>query len=261
MQDLEEIRQSLAEELEVEIELDEMVAVLHRLQQFEPAGVCTRDLQECLLVQLQQMPPSTPWLEQARLVLGRHINQLGNGDYAQILRRTRLKESELKQVLALIQSLDPNPGQSIGQDRTEYVVPDVFVSKKDGRWVVELNPDIAPKLRINSNYAGLIKRADSSETIDRLSRYLEDIDVSKESVIVLQDELDSRAAAHADHTMYMLSIVAAIFLPLSFITGLLGINVGGMPGVESGDAFWITVGALIILLVLQLWLFRKWKWL
>ena len=61
--------------------------------------------------------------------------------------------------------------------------------------------------------------------------------------------------------MYMLSIVAAIFLPLSFITGLLGINVGGMPGVESGDAFWITVGALIILLVLQLWLFRKWKWL
>ena len=162
MQDLEEIRQSLAEELEVEIELDEMVAVLHRLQQFEPAGVCTRDLQECLLVQLQQMPPSTPWLEQARLVLGRHINQLGNGDYAQILRRTRLKESELKQVLALIQSLDPNPGQSIGQDRTEYVVPDVFVSKKDGRWVVELNPDIAPKLRINSNYAGLIKRADSS---------------------------------------------------------------------------------------------------
>ena len=104
-------------------------------------------------------------------------------------------------------------------------------------------------------------RADIRETIDRLSRYLEDIDVSKESVIVLQDELDSRAAAHADHTMYMLSIVAAIFLPLSFITGLLGINVGGMPGVESGDAFWITVGALIILLVLQLWLFRKWKWL
>ena len=86
----------------------------------------------------------------------------GQRDYAQILRRTRLKESELKQVLALIQSLDPNPGQSIGQDRTEYVVPDVFVSKKDGRWVVELNPDIAPKLRINSNYAGLIKRADSS---------------------------------------------------------------------------------------------------
>jgi RNA polymerase sigma-54 factor len=148
--------------MDLEIELDEVVAVLHRLQQFEPAGVCTRDLQECLLVQLQQLPPSTPWLEQARMVLTRHINQLGNGDYAQILRRTRLKESELRQVLTLIQSLDPNPGQSVGRDQTEYVVPDVFVSKKDGRWVVELNPDIAPKLRINSNYASLIKRADSS---------------------------------------------------------------------------------------------------
>lgn len=162
MQDLEEIRQSLSQEMAVEIDLDEVVAVLHRLQQFEPTGVCTRDLRECLLVQLQQLPPATPWLEQARLILSRHINQLGSGDFAQILRRTRLREPELKEVLALIQSLDPNPGQSIGQDSTEYVIPDVFVSKKDDRWVVELNPDIAPKLRINSNYAGLIKRADSS---------------------------------------------------------------------------------------------------
>ncbi len=104
-------------------------------------------------------------------------------------------------------------------------------------------------------------RTDIRETIDRLHRYLEDIDVSKESVIVLQDELDSRAAARSGHTMYMLSIVAAIFLPLSFVTGLLGINVGGMPGVQSGDAFWITVGALVVLLVIQIWLFRKWKWL
>jgi RNA polymerase sigma-54 factor len=162
VQELEDIHQSLSGEVDVEIDLDEIVAVLHRLQQFEPAGVCTRDLQECLLVQLQQLPSSTPWLDQARLILSRHINQLGNGDFAQILRRTRLKESDLKQVLALIQSLDPNPGLSVGHDTTEYVVPDVFVSKKEGRWVVELNPDIAPKLRINSNYAGLIKRADSS---------------------------------------------------------------------------------------------------
>jgi RNA polymerase sigma-54 factor len=161
-QDVEDIHHSLSQEMGLDIDLDEIVAVLHRLQQFEPAGICTRDLQECLLVQLQQLPASTPWLDQARLILNRHINQLGNGDFAQILRRTRLKESELKQVLALIQSLDPNPGQSVGGDTTEYVVPDVFVSKKEGRWVVELNPDIAPKLRINSNYAGLIKRADSS---------------------------------------------------------------------------------------------------
>ena len=158
--ELEDIHESLSEELD--IELDEVVAVLHRLQQFEPAGVCTRDLQECLLVQLRQLPPDTPWLEQARIVLTRHLNQLGSGDYSQILRRTRLSEDQLKEVMALIRTLDPNPGLNAVQESVEYVVPDVFVSKKNGRWLVELNPDIAPKLRINSNYAGLIKRADNS---------------------------------------------------------------------------------------------------
>ena len=157
---VEDIHESLAAELD--IELDEVVAVLHRLQQFEPAGVCTRDLQECLLVQLQQLPAETPWLEQAKLILSRHLNQLGSGDFSQIMRRTRLKEAELKEVLALIQTLDPNPGQTAVPDEVEYVVPDVFVSKKNGRWLVELNPDIAPKLRINSDYASLIKRADNS---------------------------------------------------------------------------------------------------
>ena len=157
---LEDIHEAFDPELD--IELDEVVAVLHRLQQFEPAGVCTRDLQECLLVQLQQLPPSTPYLEQARVILNRHLPQLASGDFAQIMRRTRLKEPQLKEVLGLIQTLDPNPGETFAPQEVEYVVPDVFVSKKEGRWVVELNPDIAPKLRINSDYASLIRRADSS---------------------------------------------------------------------------------------------------
>ena len=157
---VEEIHESLASD--IEIDLDEVMAVLHRLQQFEPSGVCTRDLQECLMVQLHHLPPSTPWLEQAKVVVSRHLNQLASSDYGQILRRMRLKEHELKEVLSLIQSLDPNPGHTAVPEDIEYVVPDVFVSKKNGRWLVELNPDIAPKLRINSDYASLIKRADSS---------------------------------------------------------------------------------------------------
>ena len=103
--------------------------------------------------------------------------------------------------------------------------------------------------------------ADIRETVERLKRYLEDLDVSKESALVLQDDLNNRAAAKMNQTMYMLSIVAAIFLPLGFITGLLGINVGGMPGVNSSYAFWITVGMLVTLLGLQFWIFRKLKWL
>lgn len=99
------------------------------------------------------------------------------------------------------------------------------------------------------------------ETTERLKRYLDAIDVSKESVIVLQDDLNNRAAQQAGSTMYMLSIVAAIFLPLSFITGLLGINVGGMPGVGSSAAFWVTVFILTGILGVQLYVFRRLKWL
>ena len=157
---LEDIYENLCRDLD--IDFDEVIAVLHRLQQFEPAGVCARDLQECLIIQLDQLPAATPWLEHAKLIVSRYLNQVASSDYAQILRRTRLKEHELKDVLALIQSLDPNPGHTAVPESIEYIVPDVFVTKKNGRWLVELNPDIAPKLRINTGYANLIKRADNS---------------------------------------------------------------------------------------------------
>jgi len=159
-QDIGEIHAALADDLD--IDEDEVVAVLHRLQQFEPAGVCARDLQECLLIQLRQLPEDTPWRREAELVLTRHNQRLASGDYKTICRRARLTEDQLKSVLALLQTLNPNPGQSVGDSRTEYIIPDVFVSKRDGRWVVTLNPDIAPRLRINETYAGLIRRADSS---------------------------------------------------------------------------------------------------
>lgn len=104
-------------------------------------------------------------------------------------------------------------------------------------------------------------RREIAETIERLRRYLDDIDISKESVVVLQDDLRARAAARSDRTNYLLTIIAAIFLPLGFLTGLLGINVGGMPGMESENAFWIVVGLCTGVLIMQLILFWKWKWL
>ena len=158
---VEAIYESLADELE--IELDEVVAVLHMLQQFEPAGVCARDLEECLKIQLQQLPADTPRLDQARVLISRHMNQLASGDFAQIMRRMRLDEDTLRDVLSVLQNLDPHPGLTIGEDTTEYIVPDVFVRKREGRWVVELNPDIAPRLRINEQYAKLVRRADQSD--------------------------------------------------------------------------------------------------
>lgn len=160
---IEDIHSGLVDQSEDDpLELDEVEAVLHRLQHFDPPGVFARDLQECLLIQLNQLPPETPWLSQARLVITHYINLLGNRDYAQLLRRSRLKEDQLKSVLGLITGLNPRPGDAVDRTEPDYVIPDVIVRKVNERWRVELNPDIAPRIRVNASYASLIKRADSS---------------------------------------------------------------------------------------------------
>lgn len=157
----EEIHESLVDEME-ELELDEVFAVLHRLQQFDPPGVASQDLSECLMIQLNQLPKTTPCREDAKLIVKDHLLLLGSRDYKQLMRKTKLKETQLRDAIILIQSLNPRPGDSIYSGETEYVVPDVFVTKQDDRWTVNLNPDIAPKLRINDTYASMVKRADSS---------------------------------------------------------------------------------------------------
>ncbi|HSG61153.1 MAG TPA: RNA polymerase factor sigma-54 [Pseudomonadales bacterium] len=158
----EEIHDSLQGDPQLDIEMDEVMAVLHRLQHFDPPGVAAHDLRECLLIQLRQMPPETASLKDAILVVDKFINLLGNHDYAQLLRRTKLKEPELKEAIELIQTLNPRPGDIIDSSHAEYVIPDVFVSKVGRQWRVELNPDVAPKLRINNGYADLVRRADNS---------------------------------------------------------------------------------------------------
>ena len=104
-------------------------------------------------------------------------------------------------------------------------------------------------------------RREIAETIDRLRRYLDDIDISKESAMVMQDELRARALAANERATYMLTIVAGIFLPLGFLTGLFGINVGGMPGLDDPDAFWWVVGLCIAIMFALYFLFRKLRWL
>ena len=152
---------------EADVELDEILAVLHRIQQFDPIGVGYRDLAECLMLQLAQIhvPGTEKAVSNAKKVISEHIDLLGNRDYAQLMRRTKLKENELGEAISIIESLNPRPGASICPPSTTYVVPDVIVSKDSatGKWRVELNPDTAPKIRINSGYASLVKRADTSD--------------------------------------------------------------------------------------------------
>ncbi|MBT8145519.1 MAG: RNA polymerase factor sigma-54 [Gammaproteobacteria bacterium] len=170
--DIESIHAGLTSKLE--IELDEVLAVLHRIQQFDPVGVGYRDLSECLLIQLNQFDDQehASDIENAKAIASEHLGLLGSRDYTQLMRRTKLKEPELKRAIAIIEGLDPRPGSDIAPPSTSYVIPDVIVTKnpETGQWKVELNPEIAPKLRINANYAALVKRADSSD----VNTYLRD---------------------------------------------------------------------------------------
>ncbi len=158
---LEEIHQLLAEDLP-ELDLDEVSTVLRRIQHFDPPGVAARDLQESLTLQLAQLPEDTPWLTEARMIVDRHFNLLAKRDYTQLMRRARLGEADLQQVIRLIQSLNPRPGAHISSSSPEYIVPDVFVTKVKGQWRVELNPENAPRLGINSRYAKMIRRGDNT---------------------------------------------------------------------------------------------------
>ena len=98
------------------------------------------------------------------------------------------------------------------------------------------------------------------EFADRQQRHLEELDALRERSIVIKDDIANMLNEVMNRNMYVISIIAAIFLPLSFVTGLLGINVGGMPGMDYSAAFWITCGLLIVLLIIQIWIFRKFKW-
>ena len=158
----------------LDVDEDEVLAVLKTIQQFEPAGCGARDLRECLLLQLHQLPASTPWLEQARLVVDRHLDLLGKRDFRQLSRRTRLSEAQLGEVVRLIQTLTPYPGEAFGGEDPHYVIPDIIVSRRQHRWVVELNPETTPRLRINGDYAALIKRADNSSDNNFLRDHLQE---------------------------------------------------------------------------------------
>lgn len=171
---LEELNESLDLAPELEIGVEEIQAVLRRIQHFDPVGVGARDPAECLLIQLLALEPDTPWRKQALQLVQEHVTLLGNRDYNQIMRRMKLGESELQEVLKLVQSLNPRPGSQITSATPQYVVPDVFVVKRKGKWQVDLNIEATPKLRINSQYANLVRRADNSDDNTYLRNHLQE---------------------------------------------------------------------------------------
>lgn len=140
-----------------DVELEEVECVRKRIQWFDPVGCASHTPQECLLIQLSQFQPDTPWLTEARAILSEFSDLLMSKDFRTLMRKAKLKEDQLREVLRLLQTLNPHPGSDINPQQPDYVIPDVSVTKKKGRWVVELNPDSVPKLNVNQQYAALSK--------------------------------------------------------------------------------------------------------
>lgn len=126
-----------------------------------------------------------------------------------------------------------------------------------------LSPQREAMVRLSQDKMPWLTDADRMrlrEVSDRMIRYVEDLDAVRERAAVVQEELASRLAEQMNKRMYMLSMVAAVFLPLGFLTGLLGINVGGIPGTDYPYAFeWVT-GLLVIVVMLQILIFKRQRW-
>ena len=169
----EDLLVALEDDLE-ELELDEIEAVLRMVQHFEPSGVGARDLRECLLIQLRQLDPETPLREEALDLVDSSFDTLAARDFKQLMRIKRWSREFLSEVLNLVQALNPRPGASSHPQPSEYVTPDVVVTKRKDQWVVMLNQEAMPRVRVNPEYARLVRRADDSPDNTSMRSHLQE---------------------------------------------------------------------------------------
>ncbi len=165
--DIDTLRASLAPEYLVTP--DEVLAVLERVQHFEPVGVAARSLGESLSIQLRTLPASTPYRTLAEQIVGQHLDLLGAGDLDRVARLTGFETAEVQQAAELIRRLDPRPGLRFSSDHQDFVVPDVYVYPEGDGVRIVLDRDHQPGLRLNARYAGLFR---ASRGQDR--QYLKD---------------------------------------------------------------------------------------
>ena len=144
------------------IEDDEVLVVLKHIQRLDPVGIGARNLAECLMVQLESLPSFTVNRKEARLLL-QHYELLISNELPKLIKQTGLNTEQLKAAVELLKTLKAHPGLKFEDRDSDYQIPDVVISKKNEHWFVQLNPDIMPKLRVNSFYASMIKRADQSD--------------------------------------------------------------------------------------------------
>jgi RNA polymerase sigma-54 factor len=150
---------------QAEVEIDEIAAALALLHSFDPTGVGARTPSECLRLQIDALLTAGARLaadEQGALLLARrivcdHLPLLAARDFVRLRRLLETGDEQLRTAQQIIRGLNPHPGVGFNQTRTDFVVPDIHVRRKGGRWVAQLNPDVMPRLRVNPEYAAAVK--------------------------------------------------------------------------------------------------------
>ena len=186
------------EEVSSEVSIDVLENILGVIQDFDPAGVGARNLTECLLLQLREIDVTKDLHKCCEEIIANHLQELAGNDYANIKKSLRVSDPLLKQALLLIRSLNPKPGSIISPRETDYIYPDVVARKITDKWVVELNSEVLPKVRINSVYEGLSKKSTDKSEKAYLKEHLQEAKWFIKSLQTRHDTLLTVASAIVD---------------------------------------------------------------
>lgn len=202
-QDLRELLGMLP--VELDIHLADLEAALRHLQQLDPPGVGARNLQECLVLQLQALPEETPYREKALLLVEHDLDALASKDFRQIKKSLHCDDDCLRSVQQLITQLNPRPGEAFNSTASRYIIPDVIVTKLNGAWVARLNPESIPRLSINQLYADILKR-DRNDSVQMLMSQLNEakwllknIQQRSETILKVSSAIVERQQAFFEH--------------------------------------------------------------
>jgi RNA polymerase sigma-54 factor len=180
--ELEAIVNDLAFSQNVETSVEEVEDILHKIQYFDPPGIGARNLQECLLLQLDRKAHDNPAVTNAIKIIDDFFEEFTKKHYDKIQRRLNITDEQIKDAVNIITRLNPKPGGSSGDVRTQYLIPDFMLINNNGKLELSLNSRNAPELKISRSYAEMLDTYDKSNKKDKNIR---------ETVTFVKQKLDA----------------------------------------------------------------------
>ncbi len=167
--DLESIINDLAFSQNIESDLDEIEEILRKIQNFDPAGIAARNLQECLLIQLERKEhPDDPVVQNSIKIISECFDEFTKKHYTKIQKKLDLNDEVIKDAVNMITRLNPKPGgTSDGLIKTQYIIPDFILTNVNGKFEIALNSKNAPELRVSRSYSEMFDAYDKSDKKDK----------------------------------------------------------------------------------------------